>query len=145
LSSGLQFFQDKLIAVREMHRVLAPGGRVAIATWLSLADLPFVSGLHQVAEQHLGPMVDVRHSFGHGSAFPRSYSKIAPMIPNVSKPVWLPSAISASWLRRSSTSCWGEAVVLVDFSDGSRYHLCPGDGCAEVGQHHVSRPPAAGW
>ncbi|MEO8075531.1 MAG: methyltransferase domain-containing protein, partial [Acidobacteriota bacterium] len=33
---GLQFMPDKPAAIREMRRVLSPGGRVAIATWRSL-------------------------------------------------------------------------------------------------------------
>jgi ubiquinone/menaquinone biosynthesis C-methylase UbiE len=60
---GLQFFPDKLAAVREMHRVLATGGRVAIAAWLSPTDIPFAGDLHAVAERDLGTMTDVRHSF----------------------------------------------------------------------------------
>jgi len=68
---GLQFFPDKLGAVREMYRVLATGGRVAIAAWLSPADLPFAGDLHAVAERHLGPMTDVRHSFGDANALAR--------------------------------------------------------------------------
>jgi SAM-dependent methyltransferase len=30
---GLQFFPDRLAALVELHRVVAPGGRVAISTW----------------------------------------------------------------------------------------------------------------
>ena len=30
---GLQFFPDKQLALREMHRVLAPGGRLALSVW----------------------------------------------------------------------------------------------------------------
>ena len=37
---GLQFVGDKPAAVREMRRVIAPGGRVGIATWRSLQDNP---------------------------------------------------------------------------------------------------------
>lgn len=68
---GLQFFPDKLAAVREMHRVLATGGRVVIAAWLSPADISFAGDLHAVAERHLGTMTDVRHSFGDTNALAR--------------------------------------------------------------------------
>jgi SAM-dependent methyltransferase len=68
---GLQFFPDKVAAVREMHRVLAIDGRIAIATWLSPADIPFAGDLHAVAERHLGTMTDVRHSFGDANALAR--------------------------------------------------------------------------
>jgi ubiquinone/menaquinone biosynthesis C-methylase UbiE len=30
---GLQFFPDKIAALREMHRVLVPGGRLSISVW----------------------------------------------------------------------------------------------------------------
>jgi ubiquinone/menaquinone biosynthesis C-methylase UbiE len=65
---GLQFMPDKPAALREMRRVLAPGGRVAIATWCSLPDLPGMTALNAVAERHVGRIVDVRHSFGDASA-----------------------------------------------------------------------------
>ncbi|MEO8466161.1 MAG: class I SAM-dependent methyltransferase [Gammaproteobacteria bacterium] len=65
---GLQFMPDKPAAIREMRRVLAPGGRIAIATWSKLEDLPEVLELNAVAERHVGPIVDSRHSFGDGNA-----------------------------------------------------------------------------
>jgi ubiquinone/menaquinone biosynthesis C-methylase UbiE len=61
---GLQFMPDKPAAVREMRRVLAAGGRLAIATWASLEDLPGAVELNAVAERHVGPIADSRHSFG---------------------------------------------------------------------------------
>src|SRR6188768_1458189 len=33
---GLQFFPDKLIALREMQRVLGPEGRLALSVWNSV-------------------------------------------------------------------------------------------------------------
>ena len=65
---GLQFMPDKPAAIREMRRVLSPGGRVAIATWRSLEDTPRVLELNAVAERHVGRIVDSRHSFGDGNA-----------------------------------------------------------------------------
>ena len=37
---GLMFVPNKVTALREMMRVLAPGGRLAVAVWASLADTP---------------------------------------------------------------------------------------------------------
>jgi len=65
---GLQFMPDKLAAAREMRRVLVPGGRAAIATWCPLESLPHMVELNAVAERHVGPIVDSRHSFGDANA-----------------------------------------------------------------------------
>jgi ubiquinone/menaquinone biosynthesis C-methylase UbiE len=51
---GLQFFPNREVALREMHRVLADGGRVGIATWCSMDDIPFVQALSSAIERHLG-------------------------------------------------------------------------------------------
>lgn len=61
---GLQFFPDRLAAVREMRRALVPGGRLAVATWRPLDENPCFRDLHQVAERHVGIIVDQRHAFG---------------------------------------------------------------------------------
>lgn len=68
---GLQFFPDKTAAVREMRRVLLPGGRVAIGTWRPLAEASLLRELHPIAEQQLGPVVDARHSFGDAGVIVR--------------------------------------------------------------------------
>jgi ubiquinone/menaquinone biosynthesis C-methylase UbiE len=69
---GFQFMTDKAAAVREMRRVLGAGGRVGVATWQSLDDLPPVMReLNAVAERHVGPIVDLRHSFGDADALRR--------------------------------------------------------------------------
>ena len=61
---GLQFFPDRAAAVGEFRRALAPGGRAAIATWRSLQDIPVALELNEVAERHVGTIVDSRHSLG---------------------------------------------------------------------------------
>ena len=37
---GFQFFPDRVAAARELHRVLRPGGRAAIACWTGLEETP---------------------------------------------------------------------------------------------------------
>jgi len=68
---GLQFFPDKPAAIREMCRVVAPHGRVAVATWLAVEKVPLIRDLQRAAERHLGPIVDHRHSFGDAGAVKR--------------------------------------------------------------------------
>jgi SAM-dependent methyltransferase len=62
---GLQFFPDRPAAGREMRRVVASGGRAAIATWRSLQELPVARELNSVAERHVGTIADSRHSLGN--------------------------------------------------------------------------------
>jgi ubiquinone/menaquinone biosynthesis C-methylase UbiE len=54
---GLQFIPDKLAALREMHRVLAPGGRVLLSAWRSTRDIPGWRVLEEALGQHLGRRV----------------------------------------------------------------------------------------
>lgn len=68
---GLQFFPDKLAAAREMRRVLAPGGRLAVATWRALEEIPFFMALDRVAARHLGAVVDHRYGYGDAVALER--------------------------------------------------------------------------
>ena len=49
---GLQFFPDKLSAVREMRRVLAPSGRAVVSVWKSAG--PYNVAVAQALERHVG-------------------------------------------------------------------------------------------
>jgi len=68
---GLQFFPDKPAAAAEMRRALAKGGRLAVATWRSDDEMPFLHELRGVAERYLGPIADQRYSFSDAAALER--------------------------------------------------------------------------
>ncbi|MCA9878610.1 MAG: methyltransferase domain-containing protein [Thermomicrobiales bacterium] len=51
---AIQFLPDRAAAVAEMHRVLAPGGEVAVACWRGLARNPFFARLAHAVEQRTG-------------------------------------------------------------------------------------------
>jgi ubiquinone/menaquinone biosynthesis C-methylase UbiE len=48
---GLQFFPDKLSALREMHRVLVPGGRLLLSVWKSAG--PYNTAVADALERHV--------------------------------------------------------------------------------------------
>ncbi len=58
----LQFVPDRVLALREARRVLAPGGRIMLSTWKPRAQQPLFDALGVVAEQHLGTSNDKRWS-----------------------------------------------------------------------------------
>ncbi|TNE77606.1 MAG: methyltransferase domain-containing protein [Gammaproteobacteria bacterium] len=51
---GLMFFQDKAGAIREMHRVLKPGGRLAVAVWDSLEHMTAFPESVAILREHAG-------------------------------------------------------------------------------------------
>jgi ubiquinone/menaquinone biosynthesis C-methylase UbiE len=51
---GLQFFPDSGMALREGHRILVPGGRLALAVWCAIESSPGHHALAQGLERYVG-------------------------------------------------------------------------------------------
>jgi SAM-dependent methyltransferase len=54
IQQGLQYFQDKVAGLREIRRVLVPGGRVVSATWTEIEHNPFNLVFAEIIERHVG-------------------------------------------------------------------------------------------
>jgi ubiquinone/menaquinone biosynthesis C-methylase UbiE len=54
---GLMFFEDRRAAIREMVRVLRPGGRLAVAVWDSLDNTPGYAAMAKLLQKLFGEEV----------------------------------------------------------------------------------------
>lgn len=52
---GLQFFPDRVQALREIRRVLRPGGRLAFTVWSAIGDTPYAAALASALARHVSP------------------------------------------------------------------------------------------
>lgn len=65
---GLQFFPDQTAALREMLRVLVPGGRVALSVWKSPS--PYNDAIGDALEHLAGPEPAARYRAGRRDILP---------------------------------------------------------------------------
>lgn len=67
---GLMFFEDRQAAVHEMVRVLKPGGRLAVAVWDSLDNIPGYAAMVKLLQKLFGDQVadGLRAPFALGDA-----------------------------------------------------------------------------
>jgi ubiquinone/menaquinone biosynthesis C-methylase UbiE len=52
---GLQYFADRLQALREIRRVLVPEGRLVLLVWRSIVHSPGFAAIAEALDQHVGP------------------------------------------------------------------------------------------
>lgn len=64
----LQFVPEPAVALREIRRVLVPGGRFVLATWRARHEQPLYDVLGQIAERHLGRANEKRFLLGDDAA-----------------------------------------------------------------------------
>lgn len=53
---GLQFFPDRACALKQVHRVLRPGGRIGVAVWRGIDHHPLFGRMAESEERHLGDL-----------------------------------------------------------------------------------------
>lgn len=64
---GLQYFKDRLKAIKEMHRVLKPGGRVALEVFMSTECNVFYQHVFEVLASRFNvPITDLTAPFDFG-------------------------------------------------------------------------------
>lgn len=74
---GFQFFPDRVKAVREIHRVLKPGGRLGIVVWSSMENSPGYVALAHALGRTVGAsaagLLDELFALSDPSEFSRSF------------------------------------------------------------------------
>lgn len=68
---GLQYVEDKARAVREMRRVIKPGGRCVIATWTAPDQQGAFTALNGIAAKHGGSRGDAPYALADATEMTR--------------------------------------------------------------------------
>lgn len=65
---GIQYFPDRGVSLREMHRVLISGGRLVLSIWRAIERSPGFLALSQALAKHISPEVGILPPFALGDA-----------------------------------------------------------------------------
>ncbi len=63
---GVMFFQSAVMAMRNAHRALKPGGKLCLIVWRTIGDNPCWGAAKAIALKHLPPPGDAARSCGPG-------------------------------------------------------------------------------
>jgi ubiquinone/menaquinone biosynthesis C-methylase UbiE len=102
---GLMFVPDKLLALREMRRVLRPGGTLLLATWDDLARNPASKLLHELA-------------FAELPADPPMFMRVPFSMPDTGELHALTEAAGFAGVRIETVAKTGEASSAGDLAIG---------------------------
>ena len=120
---GVQFFGDRAAALRELRRVLAPGGRLAIAAWRAPEHNPGWLRLAEALDRHVGPETGaaMRSPFVLGGAELRAlladFGDVALRIEIL--PVRFPSARDLLLQEEAASPMAGALAALSDAQHGA--------------------------
>ena len=116
---GIQFFPDRLAALREMHRVLKPSGRAAIAVWAELERNQIAAAFHaalsatapaELASVMMGPYGWPSGSALKGAAEEAGFREVRLLISTL--PMVLEGGAGQAIQLFSATPVWPSVVAL---------------------------------
>jgi ubiquinone/menaquinone biosynthesis C-methylase UbiE len=107
---GLQFFQDKSLALHEMARVLTIGGKLLLSVFTSIERTPVANAYASALDRHLGEGASsakrAEHSFSDSDLLAQLAAdaglKNVVVVP-VKQTIRFPSALDYVWLQLTAT------------------------------------------
>jgi ubiquinone/menaquinone biosynthesis C-methylase UbiE len=122
---GLQFFPDRPAALREMRRVLAPEGRVALSVFSAIEHTPAAKALADALDRHVGAGASQTKRSEHALHDERLLRELVSgcgfrnvAIETVTQAIRFPSAAEYVRLQLSATPM---SALLEDMDDSRRF------------------------